>query len=154
MSPMISTRDLSRLPGIEPLRKLAQSLAMLDAIVWRDWEDRYYSFNRRWGAGEQMASMRDGSGDNWFCVFAAPGALFKGFAHESAMSPWRAQPPKIWPGVLESVPAAFGAFLTQPAVVMAERRPSAFGASTAIAPGGAGRSRSRTRLTLTAPPIS
>jgi hypothetical protein len=75
---MTSTRDLSRLPGIERLRKLTQSLAMLDAIVSREWEYRYYSFNSRWSAGEQLASMRDGSGDGWFCAFGAPGSFFKG----------------------------------------------------------------------------
>jgi hypothetical protein len=117
---MISTRDLSRFPGIEQLRKLTQSLAMLDAIVEREWDYRYYSFNSRWNAGEQMASMRNGSGDGWFCAFGTPGAFFKGFSHESPMSPWRVRPPKVWPGVLESVPAAFGAFLTEPTFVMEE----------------------------------
>ncbi len=117
---MISTRDLSPLPGIEELKKLAQALAMLDAILSPEWEYRTYSFNSRWDAGEQMASMRDGSGDGWFCVFGAPGSFFKGFAHESPMSPWRTRPSKIWPGILESVPASFAAFLTEPAFVMAE----------------------------------
>ena len=60
---MISTRNLSALPAIEILRKLTQSLAMLDAIVGREWDYRYYSFNSKWGAGEWMASMRNGQGD-------------------------------------------------------------------------------------------
>jgi hypothetical protein len=115
---MISTRDLTGLPGIEPLRRLTQSLAMLDAIVSRDWEYRYYSFNSRWSAVEQMASMRDGSGDDWFCVFGASGAFFRGFTHESPMSPWRTDPPTIWPGILDSVPASFGALLVEPALAM------------------------------------
>ncbi len=42
---MISTRDLSQLPDVDPLRRLMQSLAMLDAILSPDWELRYYSFN-------------------------------------------------------------------------------------------------------------
>jgi len=44
---MISTRNLSALAAIEILRKLTQSLAMLDAIVEREWDYRYYSFNKR-----------------------------------------------------------------------------------------------------------
>jgi hypothetical protein len=42
---MISTKDLSALPTIETLKKRTQSLAMLDAIIEREWEYRYYSFN-------------------------------------------------------------------------------------------------------------
>ncbi|HUH84056.1 MAG TPA: hypothetical protein VLX85_05575 [Stellaceae bacterium] len=40
--------------------------------------------------------MRNGEGDGWFCVF------------------------RIWPGVLENVPAAFAHFLTEPAFAMEE----------------------------------
>jgi hypothetical protein len=41
----ISTRDLSQLPSIDRLEKITQSIAMLDAIVSPNWEDRYFSFN-------------------------------------------------------------------------------------------------------------
>jgi hypothetical protein len=61
---VISTRDLSLLPDVESLRRLWQSMAMLDAILSPDWEYRYYSFNAAWGAGEEMGSMRDGCGDS------------------------------------------------------------------------------------------
>ena len=117
---MISTRDLSRLPGIEDLRRLTQSLAMLDAIIEREWDYRYYSFNCRWGEGEQIASMRNGTGDAWFCGFGTAGALLKGFDHESVMSPWRREPVTIWPGVLNDVPAALAAFLREPAFSIEE----------------------------------
>ena len=63
---MISTRDLSLLPAIKQLKLLAQSLAMLDAIIEPEWEFRYYSFNAHWGREEAMASMRNGSGDDYF----------------------------------------------------------------------------------------
>ncbi len=45
---MISTRNLAALPGIDDLRRLCQSLAMLDAILEPEWQYRYYSFNSRW----------------------------------------------------------------------------------------------------------
>ncbi len=75
------------MPSIEDLRHFTQSLAMLDAIIQREWEGRYYSFNSRWDQKQQMASMRNGEGDSWFCVFAPFGAFLKGFDHESKMSP-------------------------------------------------------------------
>ena len=81
--PMISTRNLSALPPINVLKKLTQSLAMLDAIIQRDWEGRYYSFNARWSIDKQMASMRNGEGDEWFCVFSKNGAFLKGLTTES-----------------------------------------------------------------------
>lgn len=112
---MISTSDLSNLPEIEPLRKLCQSLAMLDAVLSADWEGRYFSFNARWSEDSTLASMRNGEGDHLFVLFTSSGAIGKGFAHESVMSPYRTKPPLVWAGVLEDVPSAFLEFLSEPA---------------------------------------
>ena len=46
-----------------------------------------------------MASMRNGSGDEYFILFNLHGAIMKGFAHESPMSPWANDAKQIWPGV-------------------------------------------------------
>jgi hypothetical protein len=112
---MISTRDLSRLPNIASLKALMQSLAMLDAILADDWESRYYSFDARWSTTTAMASMRDGSGDELYALFMPWGAIIKGFAHESAMSPYSKNPPAVWPGVLDTAPSVFAEFLNEPA---------------------------------------
>ena len=100
------------LPSIPETRRIAQSLAMLDAILCPDWDFRYYSFNCRWGAGEEMASMRDGSGDEWFLLFDAHGAALKGFAHELGGGDQMARE------ILRQVPPEFGSFLTEPAFSM------------------------------------
>ena len=63
---MVLKTTLAALPDIEALRKLTQSLAMLDAIMSPEWEYRYYSFNSKWYESEMMASMRNGSGDEYF----------------------------------------------------------------------------------------
>lgn len=115
---MISTRDLSKLPDIDGLRRLLQSLAMLDAILQPEWEYRWYSFNSKWSRrrrGEQMGSMRTGSGDEFSAHFTKAGCWFKGFDHEAPMSPYREQPPKLWPGVLDSVPKVFAQSISEPA---------------------------------------
>jgi hypothetical protein len=114
----ISTRNLKMLPDVDRLRLLLQSLAMLDAILSPEWEYRYYSFNARWSKREQMGSMRDGCGDGFFTLFNAAGCFLKGFAHESAMSPYGRRPKRVWPGVLDSVPPAFAAALKEPAFSM------------------------------------
>ncbi|MFD9672648.1 hypothetical protein ACFWAO_12185 [Streptomyces sp. NPDC059981] len=69
-----------------------------------DWESRYYSFNAGWADGEEMASMRNGSGDEYSIVFSAAGAYARGFDHESPMSPF-GNDGEPWPGVVDEVPA-------------------------------------------------
>ena len=110
----ISTRNLAGLPGIEELRRLCQSLAMLDAVICPEWEFRSYSFNCKWGENMMMASWRNGSGDEYYLLFCEQGAIMKGFDHESYMSPYQ-HGNKIWDGVLSEVPAEFGYFLKEPA---------------------------------------
>jgi hypothetical protein len=111
-----STRSLADLPSIEDLMRQSKALAMLDAILSPEWEYRYYSFNSKWSPGEMMASMRNGSGDGYFILFAEHGAAIKGFDHEAVMSPWVADPPATWPGMYDGVPAAFSSFLDEPDV--------------------------------------
>jgi hypothetical protein len=112
---MISTRDLSLFPDISHLKALMQSLAMLDSILMNDWEYRYYSFDSHWNENRTVASMRNGAGDELFAMFTPLGAILKGFDHESAMSPYRVNPPNVWRGVLDKVPSAFAEFLSEPA---------------------------------------
>ena len=108
---MISTRDLSAMPDLAGFRRLARSLAMLDAILSPKWDSRYYSFDSKWAEGEMMASMRNGSGDMWHALLSARGIGLVGLAHESAM--YRMDNP--WPGVFDSVPAAFADVVAEPA---------------------------------------
>lgn len=113
---MISTRDLSLLPDVDGLRRTLQAMAMLDAILCPEWQFRYYSFNAIWSAGEQMGSMRNGSGDDFFAHFSRAGCWLKGFAHEYLMSPYRDDGSKrVWSGILDEVPAEFAACLREPA---------------------------------------
>src|SRR5919198_763652 len=112
---MVLKKRLASLPDIEPLKRLTQSLAMLDAIMSPEWEYRYYSFNSKWDEGEMMASMRDGVGDDYFILFGHRGAIIKGFEHESPMSPYLRESGEPWPGVLDDVPSEFQDFLTEPA---------------------------------------
>jgi hypothetical protein len=115
---MISARNLSALPDVNRLRALLQSLAMLDAILSPEWESRYYSFNSRWAESEQMGSMRCAEGDDFHALFNASGCFFKGFAHESEMTPYKANPKQVWPGVLDSVPDEFASCLREPAFML------------------------------------
>ena len=72
------------LPSPKDLERICKGLAALDAMLMEDWESRYYSFNHAWDkkAKQRMASMRNGSGDDWFIVFEPDGVFVKAFWHE------------------------------------------------------------------------
>jgi hypothetical protein len=76
----------AKLPTPRDLERICKGIATLDAILSEDWEARYYSFNAKWNPKrkERMASMRNGSGDEWFIVFAKTCTFVKSFWHEHA----------------------------------------------------------------------
>ena len=82
---------------------------MLDAILCPEWQYRHFSFNSGWAPGMEMASMRSGSGDDWFLLFDSVGAALKGFAHELASDS------AFGPNIQAEVPREFSAFLSEPA---------------------------------------
>lgn len=111
----VTVHDLARaLPEIPALRDRCRAYAMLDAIMCPEWEDRYYSFDSKWSAGTEMASMRTGTGDLWSIVFSTAGAFVRGFDHEAPMSP-AGNGGKLWPGLVESVPPEFADSVDEPA---------------------------------------
>lgn len=111
----VTVHDVARaLPDILTLRERCRALAKLDAIMSPEWESRYYSFDTRWAPDEQMASMRNGSGDEWSIVFASAGAFVRGFDHESPMSPAN-NDEELWPGLVDTVPQIFSSYVDEPA---------------------------------------
>jgi hypothetical protein len=117
---MISTRNLAALPDANRLKAALQAMAVLDAVLQPEWEYRLYSFNTRWGAGKELGSMRGGQGDDLFALFNTAGCWLKGFAHNAPMTPYRRNPKRMWPGVLDGVPTVFADCLNQPAFIVAD----------------------------------
>lgn len=102
------------LPDITSLRRRSQALAMLDAIICPEWEDRYYSFNASWSETESMGSMRNGFGDDWFILFGPFGAAIKGLVHETLIAG-----DKMFSCEVQSqVPQTFTSFLAEAAFGM------------------------------------
>jgi hypothetical protein len=112
---MPSEEILRLLPDVDALRRKAQALAMMDAIMSLDWKYRYFLFNANWAPGEMMAKIDNGCGDDLYLLFNSAGAILKGFDHESDMSPWRTAPNTLWPRLFKTVPPEFAEFLTEPA---------------------------------------
>ncbi|MBU2569645.1 MAG: hypothetical protein KJ725_06315 [Gammaproteobacteria bacterium] len=78
-------QNISDLPSIDEVKKRSQGLALLDAIIMPEWDYRYFSFNCNWdGDGNEMiASMRDGSGNEYFLHFTHEGIAGKVFFEAS-----------------------------------------------------------------------
>jgi len=85
---------------------------MLDAILCPEWEYRYYSFNKNWSEGEELASMRNGSGDEWFILFGTSGAVISGLDHETKI----ANDPLFLKEMQRQLPKVFNSFLKEPAL--------------------------------------
>ncbi|WP_255801070.1 hypothetical protein [Mycobacteroides abscessus] len=115
----MTARDVAvRLPNLDVLQQRCRSVAMLDAILCPEWDNRRYSYTQDWGGGLSTAEIRNGSGDDCFIVFTPQGGFIRGFDHESPMSPWRASPPTLWPGLTDGLPEVFAEFLTEPAFAL------------------------------------
>jgi hypothetical protein len=99
---------ISKLLSINEVRHISQALALADAIIMPEWEYRYFSFNNMWDVkgAEAMASMRDGSGEEYFLHFVKEGVVGKVLA-ETALPSALQQ--------LHLVPDCFSGFKTEPA---------------------------------------
>jgi hypothetical protein len=113
-----STKNLEVLEGIDNLKRMLQSLAVLDLIMSPEWSYRYYSFNACWGQGKAMASMRNSGGDSFNAVFDSNGCFFKGCSHDCPSSSWLKENEDKWRVVLKKVPNEFSNAASQPAFEM------------------------------------
>jgi hypothetical protein len=105
------------LPGVEVVKAVSKSLALLDLIIEPTWDMRYYSYNRAWGEAAELGSMRNGSGDEYSIVFLPDGAAYaRGFDHESPLSPWASDNDgELYPGLIDGIPERFLPWVTEPA---------------------------------------
>ncbi|MFI0482723.1 hypothetical protein [Actinomadura sp. 9N215] len=111
---MTAVELAERLPSIATVRALSQSFAVLDAILSPDGYATY-TFDSGWAENQELASMDNGSGDEYSIVFTDSGAFIRGFDHESIMSPYADDDYALWPGLVESIPEQFAAQATEPA---------------------------------------
>lgn len=112
---MLSTSDLTLMPDVESLRHRLQQMAALEAVFAVEYGEPLFAFHPGWASAEQVAAIKNGSGDEVFVHFVSAGCFIKGFAHESPMTPYKKNPPELWPGLLSSVPPEFQRSLDEPA---------------------------------------
>jgi hypothetical protein len=117
---MTAAQLADRLPAIGVVRRWSQSLAVLDAIMSAERQYRYFCFDAESGPRQALASMRNGSGDEYSITFTGDGAFLRGFDHESPLSPFIQTPPARWPGLLSGLPIAFATVAYQPAFALGD----------------------------------
>ena len=115
---MTAAQLAGRLPDVGVVRRWSQSLAVLDAVMSADPEYRYFCFDGGFGPGQALASMRNGSGDEYSITFTDDGAFLRGFDHESPVSPFAQAPPALWPGLLTGLPVALANIAEGPAFTL------------------------------------
>lgn len=104
------------LPPAQDLKKRARALAALELIFSPEWEDRYYSYDSQWDQSEEVASMRDGCGNEWWILFHLNGwAALKGLAHESPA--WSKGRNALSEDLQKAIPEGYGNFASEPAFV-------------------------------------
>lgn len=96
---------------IEQLSKKMKSLALLDAIIEQEWEYRYFSYNSNWSDSEEVGSLRDGSGGEWFLWISGESAGYKCLSPEDGLMPELHE-------AKDSASAAFKSFIVEPAFSM------------------------------------
>src|SRR5262245_44034411 len=100
------------LPKSNVLRRVCQAMATLDALIMQEWEFRYYSHNSRWDPQQEMASMRNGSGDHYCFLFTVGGGAFKGYWRDAETARRNYSKQKFY----EGLPSLFTeSFLNEPA---------------------------------------
>lgn len=101
-------QSIKELPSIEDIKKISQSLAILDLIIVQEWEFRYFSFNSKWDSDEMIASMRNGEGDEYFILFSKIGMVGKIYSIDEGQVPKKDI-------ILQMIPNEFNSFKTEPA---------------------------------------
>ena len=95
----------------DQLKRKLKRLALLDAMIEQEWEYRYYSFDSAWSESEEMASLRDGSGGEWFVHFAGDNVAFKCTSPVDGIV-------EDFEKLKSSVPKRFTSFIHEPAFSM------------------------------------
>ena len=86
-------------------------LALLDAIIEPEWEYRYYSYNSKWGDNEEMSSLRDSCGGEWFILFFGNRVAFKCTSPEDGLA-------GNFEEIKNSMPIEYYGFISEPAFSM------------------------------------
>jgi hypothetical protein len=100
-----STAHLDRLAEPADLLAACRALSLAEASLNANAASRWHTLERV-GADAWVCRIDDGSGNQAVMSFSPPGAVIRGFDHESPLSPWAREPMQLWPGLEDGLPEA------------------------------------------------
>jgi len=71
-----------KLPNQKNFQRICKAISVLDAILSKEWEYRYYSYNSKWGEDEEFFEMKNGKGDYLLVLFNQTGCVINGIHNE------------------------------------------------------------------------
>ena len=86
-------------------------LALADAIIEPEWEYRYFSYNSKWSDTEEMGSLRDGCGSEWFFWLSGNLAGYKCLSKDDGIIP-------DVESIKNKIPTEYNTFISEPAFSM------------------------------------
>lgn len=75
-------RNYMYLPDKKDFQRICKAISVLDAILSKEWEYRYYSYNSKWGEIEEFFEMRNGQGEQLLVLFNQTGCVINGIHSE------------------------------------------------------------------------
>lgn len=96
---------------IAELRRKLKILALLDAIIEPEWDYRYFSYNSSWSENEEIGSLRDGCGGEWFLWTSGSLAGYKCLSPEDDVV-------SDIDDIRNQIPPSYEDFLNEPAFSM------------------------------------
>lgn len=96
---------------VNQIRQKLKAFALADAILSEEWQYRYFSYNSNWSETEEMASLRDGSGGEWFLWISGQLAGYKCVSPEDGFM-------SDLESVKATLPPEYYPFVTEPAFSM------------------------------------
>lgn len=102
------------LPNPDTLERICRAIAALDVVLIEEPLFRTYGYQPSWMPDGRLATMDNGSGDQYQIVFVGADAVVRGFDHESDLSPWGLPQGQLPDGMLDGYPDHLLALVDEP----------------------------------------
>jgi hypothetical protein len=139
-----------RLVAPTDLERISRAVAALDVVLMPERFDRLFAYQPDWTDSRRLATMDNGSGDQYQIVFEDGATVVRVFDHESELSPWMNPNGELADGLLDGLPDSLRPAIEEPSFRVVDSPPieltfcawwttgtSTWGAGTNASDGGA-----------------
>ncbi len=112
---MTARATAARLARPADLERVSRAVAALDVVLVPESYFRLFGYQPNWSPGQRLATMDNGSGDEYQIVFQDDAAVVRVFDHESDLSPWTNPNGELAAGLLDGFPTRLRPIIDEPA---------------------------------------